>query len=420
MLVKNNRLTLVLLTHSFPYAFGEQFLETEIKYLAARFQHIILVPFHNQGVARPVPDNIEVDTSLAKRSAKGLSARVLRAGIASLGSGLFYREIMARPLTLMQWPALVRAVVYTDKFRQSASWLRDFMRRRGLMDAIFYTYWLGPQTLAVRQAKKRYPAIKLISRVHEGDLYEYRFAPPYLPFRQHTLCGVDRVFAISEHGRRYLVGRYPSVAHCEVSRLGVNDPGFLTPFHADEKFHVVSCSSLEARKRVELLIEGLKLFAGMYLPHLLIEWHHLGDGPLRTSLEALAKQELPAKVQWCFHGRLPNRQVIEFYRTHPVDVFVNVSESEGIPVSIMEAQSCGIPVIATAVGGVPEIVTNENGLLLDSTPSLQAIADALAQFAARTADVSARRKASSQRWRSMYHAETNYNAFIDRLIELFG
>ena len=420
MPVKNSGLTLVLLTHSFPYASGEQFLETEIEYLAARFQRIILVPFRNQGAARPVPDNIEVDTSLAKCSAKGLIARVLRAGIASLGSGLFYREIMARPLTLIQWPALVRVVVYTDNFCQSASWLRDFMRRCGLVDAIFYTYWLGPQTLAVRRAKERFSAIKLISRVHEGDLYEYRFAPPYLPFRQQTLRGVDRVFAISEHGQRYLAERYPSVAQYEVSRLGVNDPGFLAPFHAEDKFHVVSCSSLEARKRVELLIEGLRLFAGTYLPHLVIEWHHLGEGPLRTSLEALAKRELPATVQWCFHGQLPNRQVIEFYRTHPVDVFVNVSTSEGIPVSIMEAQSCGIPVIATAVGGVPEIVTNENGILLESTPSPQAIADALAQFAARTVDVSARREASPQMWKSMYHAETNYNAFVDRLIELFG
>jgi hypothetical protein len=65
-------------------------------------------------------------------------------------------------------------------------------------------------------------------------------------------------------------------------------------------------------------------------------------------------------------------------------------------------------------------VTNENGILLESTPSPQAIADALAQFAARTVDVSARREASPQMWKSMYHAETNYNAFVDRLIELFG
>ena len=45
---------------------------------------------------------------------------------------------------------------------------------------------------------------------------------------------------------------------------------------------------------------------------------------------------------------------------------MNVSESEGIPVSIMEASSFGIPVIATNVGGVGEIVENGyNGLLLN-------------------------------------------------------
>ena len=45
----------------------------------------------------------------------------------------------------------------------------------------------------------------------------------------------------------------------------------------------------------------------------------------------------------------------------PVDLFLTVSANEGIPVSIMEAQSFGIPVIATDVGGISEIVNNVNG-----------------------------------------------------------
>ncbi|NCO54621.1 MAG: glycosyltransferase, partial [Bacteroidetes bacterium] len=48
-----------------------------------------------------------------------------------------------------------------------------------------------------------------------------------------------------------------------------------------------------------------------------------------------------------------------------VDLFINVSESEGIPVSIMEALSAGIPVIATNVGGTNEIVNNDVGFLID-------------------------------------------------------
>ena len=48
-----------------------------------------------------------------------------------------------------------------------------------------------------------------------------------------------------------------------------------------------------------------------------------------------------------------------------VDLFLNVSESEGVPISAMEAIASGVPVMATNVGGTPEIIDNEVGYLLD-------------------------------------------------------
>lgn len=62
-----------------------------------------------------------------------------------------------------------------------------------------------------------------------------------------------------------------------------------------------------------------------------------------------------------------NQQVYDYYKSNKVDVFVNVSYSEGLPVSLMEASSFGIPVIATDVGGSAEIIDKEqkNGFLLD-------------------------------------------------------
>jgi len=73
-----------------------------------------------------------------------------------------------------------------------------------LHDTIFYTYWLGPKTLGVGLAEERYPEIKLISRVHGGDLYEARHYPPYLPYRRKILHSCTSVFAIFRHGKCYL------------------------------------------------------------------------------------------------------------------------------------------------------------------------------------------------------------------------
>ena len=48
-----------------------------------------------------------------------------------------------------------------------------------------------------------------------------------------------------------------------------------------------------------------------------------------------------------------------------IDALINVSESEGLPFSMMEAISFGIPVIGTNVGGVKEIINNDTGILLE-------------------------------------------------------
>ena len=80
----------------------------------------------------------------------------------------------------------------------------------------------------------------------------------------------------------------------------------------------------------------------------------------------------PQNAEGYLDGYVPIEQIMNYYRENPVDVIVNVSESEGgSPVSIMEALSCGIPAIATAVGGNPEIVSEQNGILLSANPSPQ-------------------------------------------------
>ena len=75
-------------------------------------------------------------------------------------------------------------------------------------------------------------------------------------------------------------------------------------------------------------------------------------------------------------GQTANDELLEFYASHRVDVFVNVSSSEGVPVSIMEAIAHDIPVVATAVGGTPEIVSPAlgTGEVVDADAAPEAIA----------------------------------------------
>ena len=75
-------------------------------------------------------------------------------------------------------------------------------------------------------------------------------------------------------------------------------------------------------------------------------------------------------------GKISNSQLLEIYKNIPFDIFINVSENEGVPVSIMEAMSFGMIIIATAVGGTSEIVHNgKNGYLLPQNCSKEQIAE---------------------------------------------
>ena len=115
-------------------------------------------------------------------------------------------------------------------------------------------------------------------------------------------------------------------------------------------------------------------------------------------------------------GNVPNPEVMRYYREQPVDVFVNVSSTEGgVPVAIQEAISCGIPVIATAVGGNPEIVSEKNGILLSANPNSEEIGTALLKLWDDPRMATQMRQESRRVWQRSYNAEVNFRAFADRL-----
>jgi glycosyltransferase involved in cell wall biosynthesis len=153
-----------------------------------------------------------------------------------------------------------------------------------------------------------------------------------------------------------------------------------------------------------------------------IEWVHFGEGVLMAELKSMAGQFLgpKANVSFNFRGRVPNWELINYYSDNQIDLFVTVSKWDGIPVSIMEAMSFGIPTIATNVGGVAEIVLdNENGILLATDPKPIEVAQALVGVA-RMPDIKYMmwRNRAQEVWGTFYSAKVNYPIFCDLIFEL--
>jgi glycosyltransferase involved in cell wall biosynthesis len=84
----------------------------------------------------------------------------------------------------------------------------------------------------------------------------------------------------------------------------------------------------------------------------------------------------------------------------------------------MEAISCGIPVIATAVGGNVEIVQERNGILLSENPTPHEIARALLRVCDEREEMLMKRKGSRAVWQERYNETANFEAFAWKLVEI--
>jgi glycosyltransferase involved in cell wall biosynthesis len=396
--------TLVLFTFNPPVDSASEgaFLRVELEYLAKKFKRVILVP-QIQETHIPSSFPCETDMSLAAWLKKPGS----RVGsyLSALMSIIYWREVFRHRASLSR--EKLRTILWTFALGQGINkWFHDFCKREAidLSQTVCYTYWFDVVGLGLSLVKRKNPFMKWISRAHRVDLYENKASPSFFPFREFMLRQIDSLYLISRDGLAYMSGKYPAfVDKYRVAKLGVRDGGFITESSPAGKIRIVSCSQWRSVKRIDLMGDGIKTFAGRH-PALSVFWDHFGGG---GSLGT----KLPPNIVSRFWGNVPNQVVIDFYKTDPVDVFLNTSFSEGIPVSIMEAIASGIPVVAPAVGGIPEIVDSQNGILLNPDPTADEIANALEQFIPFSTATAQKKAASRVTWLEHYDADKNYDQF---------
>ena len=281
-------------------------------------------------------------------------------------------------------------------------------------ELFFYSYWCDDSALGLALAHEEFPKIKTLCRIHRWDVYFEESAVNYLPFRHTIAQQIGKIVSISQDGIDYAKAVWKTGLDDKfvLSRLGINNS--VTPAIIERNYCLlVSCSNIIPVKRVHLIAEALQ-----EISETAIKWVHFGDGSERKALETLIKK-LPPNIQVELMGRRDNKEIYTYYTEHRPDLFINVSSSEGVPVSIMEAMSFGIPVIATNVGGNGEIVNNENGCLLSHSPSATEIAAAINQFTElSSAQLMERRKRSFETWNLEYNAEVNYTNFLSILLKV--
>ena len=117
--------------------------------------------------------------------------------------------------------------------------------------ALHYSYWLNFSAFSLSLLKSEGKLKTVISRAHGYDLYEERGEKGLLFIKAATLKNLDKVYFISNHGRNYLLKKFPEYSEkFSISRLGTADPEFINPLRGNDTITIVSCSAINKNKRI--------------------------------------------------------------------------------------------------------------------------------------------------------------------------
>ncbi len=414
--------TIFLITTNFPFGKKETFVLEELNYLCKVF-NVVVFPSNcrNTCQERKLPENAGVDLSLCEALSL-LRNQKWR----YLFSWIFLKylmiELLHYPHVLLSYKKFSKLIVAILKARASYHWIKNYRgKEKTTTKIIFYTYWAGPVTLGLSKFSKNNDKFKSITRAHAADLYAYRNKLNYKPLQCSIFELVDSIFTISEHGKRYILNTYPKSdlgPKTIVARLGVGAVNIRSMDHFDNKFVFFSCSNIVPVKRIDKIINMIERVASK-LPDISFYWDHIGGGELELDMMHLAREKLSLpNVNWKIHGPQNHNYVYDFLQKNCVDLFINLSDSEGLPVSIMEAQSFGIPAIATNVSGTNEIVNNQNGFLIDPMSNLEDIANQIINYIKGPMENRiTKRKLSLLNFEHNFNAHTNYQAFVKELMD---
>lgn len=393
------------------------FVINDIKRIAAQTDRLYLFSINKLEGKEALPENVTVfEAFIDWQSFKPL--KIVFSNFFSI-LGIYLNECFSlkKILPIKKSIALLASNIYKaesvmEKLKANSSTFHH-------SPSTFYSFWFYDCIYLAWMRKKGWIE-KAVTRAHGGDLFEERVSlGGKILFRHFQLKQVDFVLSISEAGTVYLNKKYPRAkSKIQTIYLGSEDEGYTEYISKDEDIYtIVSCARIRSNKRIHLIADMLKYID---IP---IKWIHVGDENLNATkdktiplyLRNKGLLEKKTNVEMIATGHLEHDQIIDFYKQNKVDLFISLSEQEGVPVSMMEAISFGIPVLSTDVGGCKEIVTEKTGILIPLETEMQEIAKTVTAFKVSSKNTLAFRRGVRQFWEEHFDANKNYKDLFNIL-----
>jgi glycosyltransferase involved in cell wall biosynthesis len=326
---------------------------------------------------------------------------------------IYFKECLALKRIL---PIKRSLAVLVSNFFKAMSVKNDLKNSE---NAVFYAFWFY-DCIYLAFLKHLGFAEHVFVRAHGGDLFEERSSlAKNILFRNFQFSKINKVLSVSNVGKDYLQERYSAYSDkIETVYLGSTNHGLINPFKRDAAV-IVSCAKIRNIKRIFLIAEALQFI------DISLTWYHIGDENLQAKNDPTIPRYLQAKealkkksnIEMVNLGNLSNDKVLDFYKESPVSLFISLSETEGIPVSMMEAISFGIPILSTDVGACKEIVNEQTGCLIPLDMDLKVIAKKIEEILLSEMNTEAFRKQIRLFWEDKFDEKKNDESIRNILLK---
>ncbi|MCW3078450.1 MAG: hypothetical protein JWO32_3059 [Bacteroidetes bacterium] len=397
---------MILFTCSFPYGKSEQFLESEITLLCKAFEKVIVMPMWPADTIRKIPSNCTVVPLKIQFVPQHKFRYYILNNMEIITRALIYCIINTTNKSYYLKNLKKCVIDLTFLIEESKLIERSYNTYLNLTDVLYF-YWFDKPfihfALLKKQGKIKH---RLVSRGLGYDYDPIQNKLGFFPFREMEMEQIDHLVINSKWGSDLVKKLYYAYKKkVKYSYLGLPNPVVLNPLNETGIFHLVSCSYVIELKRIHLIVEILK---HIDFP---IKWTHIGEGPLLEEIKETARA-LPRNVISVFPGFIAS--VIDFYKKKPCDLFITTTWTEGLPFTLAEAIAHGIPVLGTAVCGIPEIANENTGFLIPRDFEPKDAAQIIRNYNSSASDSKLKlRKSARAYFEKKFTAEKNVPDFVD-------
>lgn len=397
---------LIIITEVYPYEGGEQFLYNEFIELSKQYKNLYIFPLNKKDkIVKNLPNNIIINNALTQKTNHSKLNLFKNLGFVFL---LIFTELFTNKNSKYFLLKLKYNLATISQAIGMQTLFKFELEKLNLSNSDTYSStWMNLGSLILSISKYKKVINKFFFRVNGFDIFDDRRLGNYMPFQAINYKLASHIIILSEAGLSHISKKniYPN--KLSVNYSGLYDRG-VSILNENSEFTIVSCSGLVKLKRVELIANSLANIKSK------LTWIHFGDGPEMENIKVIC-DELPKNISVNLKGNTPNEDIINFYKSNSVNLFIHVSETEGLGMATIEAQSFGIPAISCDVGGVPEVVTNLSGELLSKDITAKELATKIANFKNSKMNTLEFREKTRTNFLNKFNIKKNIITFIDTI-----